>query len=132
MDSKPELEKLRVDKWLWFARFYKTRSLAADAVETGKVQIDGARVKPARLLAVGDMLTLRFGPYQHELEVLALSNKRGPATEAQKLYRETEQSSLRRAALALEMKAQPEPVQHEGRPTKRDRRDIERLKKGAW
>jgi ribosome-associated heat shock protein Hsp15 len=132
MNDKSAQERLRIDKWLWAARFYKTRSLAADAVETGKVQIDGARVKPAKLLAVGDMLSLRLGPYQHVLEVRALSNKRGPATEAQKLYRETAESSSRRAALAMELKARPEPMQHEGRPTKRDRREMERVKKGVW
>jgi ribosome-associated heat shock protein Hsp15 len=125
-------EKLRIDKWLWAARFFKTRSLAADAVECGKVLVNGARVKPAKLLAPGDTLTVRLGPFQHLIAVLALSSKRGPATEAQKLYQETEQSRLQREALALELKSQPEPVAHEGRPTKRDRREIEKFKSGVW
>jgi ribosome-associated heat shock protein Hsp15 len=127
-----EQEKLRIDKWLWAARFFKTRSLAADAVECGRVQLNEARVKPAKLLVAGDTLAIRLGPYQHVVEVLALSNKRGPATEAQKLYQETEESRLRREALALELKAQPKPTAHEGRPTKRDRREIEKFKSGVW
>ena len=96
------------------------------------MQVDGVRVKPAKLLAAGDILSIRLGPYQHVIEILALSSKRGPATEAQKLYRETEESRLRREALALELKAQPKPATHEGRPTKRDRREIEKFKSGAW
>ena len=132
MDNKTDQEKLRIDKWLWAARFYKTRSLAADAVECGKVLVNRVRVKPAKLLAAGDTLTIRLGPYQHVIIVLALSNKRGPATEAQKMYQETEDSRLRREVLALELKAQPEPTAHEGRPTKRDRREIEKFKSGVW
>ena len=132
MANQNEQQKLRIDKWLWAARFFKTRSLAADAVECGKALVNGARVKPAKLLAAGDTLTLRLGPYQYVIEVLALSDKRGPATEAQKLYQETEESRLRREVLALELKAQPEPTAHEGRPTKRDRREIEKFKSGVW
>lgn len=127
MDTRDQ-SKLRIDKWLWAARFFKTRSLAADAVECGKVQVNNTRVKPAKLVAAGDMLAIRIGPYQHVLEVLALSGKRGSAPDAQKLYRETEESSLRRAALAAELKAQPQPVLHKGRPTKRDRRVIEKFR----
>jgi len=132
MNIQTEQEKLRIDKWLWAARFFKTRSIAADAVECGKVLVNGARVKPAKLLAPGDILSIRLGPYQHVIEVLALSNKRGPASEAQKLYQETEESRLRRETLALELKAQPVPTAHEGRPTKRDRREIEKFKSGVW
>ena len=132
MDNPSDQEKIRVDKWLWAARFFKTRSLAADAVECGKVLVNATRVKPAKLLAAGDTLTIRLGPYQHVIKVLALSNKRGPAPEAQKLYQETEESRLRREALALELKAQPEPTAHEGRPTKRDRREIEKFRRGVW
>ena len=132
MSAEDNTEKFRIDKWLWAARFFKTRSLAAAAVECGKVLVNGVRVKPAKLLAAGDMLTIRLGPYQHMIEVLAMSGRRGPATEAQKLYKETEQSRLRREALAVELKAQPEPSAHEGRPTKRDRREMERLKSGVW
>jgi heat shock protein Hsp15 len=93
-------EKLRIDKWLWAARFFKTRSLAADAVESGKVMMDGARIKPAKTVGVGDRLVIRMGSYQHEVVVLELSGKRGPAPVAQKLYRETDESRQRRAIQA--------------------------------
>lgn len=124
--------KLRIDKWLWAARFFKTRSIAADAVESGKVLVNEARVKPAKAIAPGDLLAIRLGPYTFEVEVLALSDKRGPAPQAQKLYRETEAGRLKREALAAEIKAQPLPSDLKGRPTKRDRREIERFKIGAW
>jgi len=132
MDNLIDQQKLRIDKWLWAARYFKTRALAAEAVECGKVQINAARVKPAKLLTAGDMVTIRLGPYQHVVEVLGLSNKRGPATEAQKLYQETEESRQKRETLALELKAQPELTHPEGRPTKRDRREIEKFKSGVW
>src|SRR3990172_445592 len=128
MDDKNDRTKLRIDKWLWAARFFKTRSLAADAVECGKVQVNDVRVKPAKAITVGDTLTIRLGPYQHVVEVLALSDRRGPAPEAQKLYRETEESRLQREALATELRAQPKPAFPGRRPTKRDRRAIEKLR----
>lgn len=119
-------DKLRIDKWLWAARFYKTRSLSADAVEGGKVTMLGARIKPAKAVGVGDMLEIRVGKFSYEVEVLGLSNKRGGAPEAQKLYRETDASRARREELAAQLRAQPQPA-FKGRPTKRDRRDIERF-----
>lgn len=125
-------EKFRLDKWLWAARFFKTRAIASDAVETGKVQVNDVRAKPAKALAVGDMVFIRLGPYTHVVEVLELSGKRGPAPVAQKLYRETEESRTKRAALAQELKAQPAPSVLKGRPTKKDRREIEQFKSGAW
>jgi|SRR5512135_2973970 ribosome-associated heat shock protein Hsp15 len=118
-------DKLRVDKWLWAARFFKTRSLAADAVESGKVMMNEVRIKPAKAIAVGDHLDIRLGQYHFLVEVLGLSNKRGGAPEAQKLYRESEESRAKRAELAAQLKAH-QPA-FKGRPTKRDRRDIERL-----
>jgi ribosome-associated heat shock protein Hsp15 len=121
-------DKIRIDKWLWAARFYKTRSLAVDAVECGRVLVDGIRIKPAKTLAVGDRLTVRMPPYQQVIDVLALSDKRGPAPQAQKLYQETEESRSRREALAIELKAQPETSAHTGRPTKKDRREIEKFR----
>jgi ribosome-associated heat shock protein Hsp15 len=123
-------EKFRIDKWLCAARFFKTRSLATDAVECGKVHINEVRVKPAKVVMVGDMLTINIGQKQLLVEVLALSNRRGPASEAQKLYRETDESRQRREAIAAQLKAQPQPFQFRGRPTKRDRREIERFKRG--
>ncbi|BCK88471.1 heat shock protein 15 [Sideroxyarcus emersonii] len=119
-------DKLRIDKWLWAARFYKTRSLSADAVEGGKVTMQGARIKPAKAVGIGDVLEIRVGKFHYEVEVLGLSNKRGGAPEAQKLYRETEASRARREELAAQLRAQPQPA-FKGRPTKRDRRDIERF-----
>ncbi len=131
-----ESGKLRIDKWLWAARFFKTRSLAADAVESGKVLVNAVRIKPAKAIAPGDMLEIRAGQYRYEVEVLGLSNKRGPAPEAQKLYRETEASRTQREALAAQLKAQPQPI-FKGRPTKRDRRRIHRFQSdngtaGGW
>jgi ribosome-associated heat shock protein Hsp15 len=130
--TPPDNNKLRVDKWLWAARFFKTRAIAVDAIECGKVLVNEARVKPAKTIDVGDTLTIRLGPYLFEIEVLGLSDKRGPAPQAQKLYRETEEGRKKREALAEEIKAQPKPSDLKGRPTKRDRRDIERFKIGAW
>ena len=130
-DNQTGQDKARIDKWLWAARFFKTRSLAVAALETGKVLVNGVRVKPAKALNPGDTLSIRLGPYQHVIEVLALSGKRGPASEAQKLYRETEESIAKRAALAQELKAQQQYSVLKGRPTKKDRRDIEKIKTGA-
>lgn len=119
-------DKLRIDKWLWAARFFKTRSLAAEAVESGKVTMNEARIKPAKAIGVGDRLVIRIGQYHFDIAVLGLSNKRGGAPEAQKLYRETDDSRARRAEIAANLKALPQPA-FKGRPTKRDRRDIERF-----
>lgn len=130
MKTDENIEKFRIDKWLCAARFFKTRSLAADAVECGKVLINEMRVKPAKAVAVGDMLNLHIGQKQYVVEVLALSNSRGPATEAQKLYRETDASRQKREAIVALLKEQPQPFRFRGRPTKRDRREIERFKKG--
>jgi ribosome-associated heat shock protein Hsp15 len=124
-----EHDKLRIDKWLWAARFFKTRSLAVEAVEAGRVTLDETRLKPAKAIGVGDHLDIRLGQYHFEVEVLALSNRRGPAPEAQKLYRESEASRARRAEIAANLKALPQPA-FKGRPTKRDRRDIERFESG--
>jgi ribosome-associated heat shock protein Hsp15 len=125
-------EKLRIDKWLWAARFFKTRSLAIAAIESGKVEINEARVKPAKTIDVGDSVAIRLGPYTFIVEVLGLSDKRGPATQAQKLYKETEESIKRREELAFLRKAQAQNETREGRPTKKERRDIDRFKSGAW
>jgi ribosome-associated heat shock protein Hsp15 len=123
-------DKLRIDKWLWAARFFKTRSLAVEAVESGKVTLNDARIKPAKAIGAGDRLVIRLGQYQFEVEVLGLSNRRGPAAEAQKLYRESEASKARRAEIAANLKALPKPS-FKGRPTKRDRREIERFESGT-
>ncbi len=121
-----ETSRLRIDKWLWAARFYKTRALAVDAVEGGKVQVNGARVKPARPLKAGDALVVRNGAYTWEVEVVGLSDRRGPAPEAAKLYRESDASRRAREDTAAQIKAerQSAPVYAKGRPTKRARRQI--------
>jgi len=117
--------RVRIDKWLWASRFYKTRSLAADAVDGGKVQVNGERVKPAKLLKPGDVLSLRNGPYAWNITVLMLSERRGSASEAAKLYSESEESRKAReekvAMMKSERQSNPFPG---GRPTKRARRQI--------
>lgn len=126
-------DRLRLDKWLWAARFFKTRALAAEAVESGKVLCHGQRVKPARALAVGDLLSIRLGPYTFDVVVRALSARRGPAPKARQLYAETEESQQRRAALAETLRTQGAQTVQKGRPTKRDRRAMERFKRrAAW
>ena len=127
MQSDETIEKFRIDKWLFAARFFKTRSLAAEAIERGRVTVNDQRVKPAKVLAVGDKLTIRINNYQYDIEVLGLSNKRGSAPVAQQLYRETDESREQRELLAARLKAQPQPFYTKGRPTKRDRREIERF-----
>jgi len=127
MQSNDIIEKYRIDKWLFAARFFKTRAMAAEAIDRGRVTVNDQKVKPAKILAVGDMLTIRINNYQYDIEVLALSSKRGSATVAQQLYRETEQSKQQRELLAARLKAQPQPFNTKGRPTKRDRRVIERF-----
>jgi ribosome-associated heat shock protein Hsp15 len=128
MMPQRDVEKFRIDKWLYAARFFKTRSLAAEAIESGKVHINGARVKPAKTVAIGDMLIIRIAHYQYEIKVLALSNKRGSASEAQQLYQETDASRKAREVLAEQIKIQPQQFYTKGRPTKRDRREIDRFK----
>jgi ribosome-associated heat shock protein Hsp15 len=121
--------RVRLDKWLWAARFFKTRALAAEAVEGGKVQVNGDRPKRARPLQVGDEIRVRLGPYQHTLTVRALSARRGPASEAAGLYEETAASRMAREALAIQLKSLHAVFgPDKGRPSKKDRREIERLK----
>ncbi|MDR4518851.1 MAG: RNA-binding S4 domain-containing protein [Nitrosomonas sp.] len=129
MQDAKTTEKFRIDKWLFAARFFKTRSLAAEAIERGRVILNGDRVKPAKTLTIGDAMKIRIGNYQYEIKVLALSNKRGSASIAQQLYRETEESCKQREIISERLKTQPKPFYSKGRPTKRDRRQIMRLKK---
>jgi ribosome-associated heat shock protein Hsp15 len=123
--------KVRLDKWLWAARFFKTRSLAAEAVEKGKVEVNGERAKRAKLLQAGDSLMIRLGPYQHLLKVRAVSERRGPASFAATLYEESADGRKAREAMQVQVKAaQSVPGYDRGRPTKKDRREIERLRRG--
>ena len=128
--SSDEISRVRLDKWLWAARFFKTRALAAAAIETGKVEVNGERVKRAKQLQVGDELHIRLGPYHHVITVRALSEHRGPATVAAGLYSETEEGRKAREAMHIQVKAaQSVPGYDRGRPSKKDRRDIERLRR---
>ena len=122
-------DRVRLDKWLWAARFYKTRSLATDAVGGGKVEVNGERAKPAKAVKPGDEIRLRLGPYEHVLVVRQLAERRGPASAAQALYEETQASRDERARLAAQLKMAPPTFVYEekGRPTKKDRRDLSRL-----
>ena len=117
---------MRVDKWLWAARFFKTRSLASEAAESGKVSVNGDRAKPAKMLKPGDALHLRKPPYEYSLVVKALSDRRGPAKEAQLLYEETPESIAARAVVSAELRDMPPPL-FKGRPTKKDRRVMEKF-----
>jgi ribosome-associated heat shock protein Hsp15 len=119
--------RVRLDKWLWAARFFKTRTLAAEAIAGGKVQVNGERAKRARPLQVGDEVRVRHGPYEYLVVVRALSARRGPAAEASELYEERPESRAARETLALQLKSAPPAfVYEQGRPTKRDRREMER------
>jgi ribosome-associated heat shock protein Hsp15 len=121
--------RVRLDKWLWAARFFKTRSLAAEAIAGGKVQVNGDRAKRARPVQPGDELRIRQGPYEHHVVVRALSARRGPASAAAELYEETPTSRAAREAMALQLKSLHTAfVPDKGRPTKKDRRELGRLK----
>lgn len=128
------MERLRLDKWLWAARFYKTRSLACEEIDKGRVQVNGVVAKPARELKAGDSVQLRNGPISRTVTVLAVSDKRGPAPVAALLYQETEDSIRQRLQAAEQRRLAPEPALSlsQGRPTKRDRRDTEQLRQHDW
>ncbi len=127
-DTSPQQQSVRIDKWLWAARFFKTRSIATDAVEGGKIKLHGERPKPAKGIKAGDQLEVRSGPFTFAITVLALSDRRGPALEAAKLYLESETSKAARRLLSEQLRANaasaPLP---RGRPTKKARRDIARF-----
>ncbi len=128
------MDSLRIDKWLWAARFYKTRSLACDEVTKHRVQINGQDVKPAREVQVGDTLTVRQSNITKTVQVKGISAARGPAPVAQQLYEETPESIALRAKLAEQNRMAAEPahsIEH-GRPTKRDRRQIEHAWDERW
>ncbi len=119
------LTHLRIDKWLWAARFFKTRSLATAAIHAGHIKLNGHTVKPARDLRPGDMLTLAIGDVPWTIKVRALNDQRRPASEAQQLYAETPESSARRVAVKEAQRLAPTPGSDlRGRPTKKARRQI--------
>jgi ribosome-associated heat shock protein Hsp15 len=123
------MDKVRIDKWLWAARFFKTRSLATDAVNRGKVRVAGDAVKPAKDLKIGDALHLQMGEHAIDCIVMGVSDIRRGAPEAKMLYEETAASQAKREAANVQKKLAPEPAaQLHGRPTKRQRRDLDGAK----
>ena len=129
-----ELQTMRLDKWLWCARFYKTRSLAVEEIGKGRVSLNGQNAKASRELRAGDTVALRQGPVARTVVVRGLMPSRGPASVAQGLYAETADSLAERERLAEQRRLAPEPAATltEGRPTKRDRRDIDRTRGTDW
>lgn len=125
-----ETPKVRLDKWLWAARFFKTRSLAATAIEAGKVEVNGERAKRAKQLQAGDTIAIRIGPFIHHVGVLKLSERRGPAAQAAALYAETPEGLKAREALRAQMKASTPAFGYDaGKPTKKDRRALQKLRR---
>ena len=121
--------RVRLDKWLWAARFFKTRSLAAEAIDGGKVDLNGDRAKRSKLVAVGDEVRVRISPYEHVLRVTGIGERRGSAAVAATLYQETPESKSRRETLATQMRDASWDFRYDrGRPDKKERRDIKRFR----
>ena len=122
------MDRLRIDKWLWASRFYKTRSLAADEIDKGRVSVNGAGVKPSKELRVGDTVEVHMGPVSRRVIVTSLTDKRGSAALAALMFSETQASVVKRLAAAEQRRLAPEPALSlaQGRPTKRDRRTLEK------
>lgn len=126
--GKSDVDRVRLDKWLWAARFFKTRSLAAEAVSGGRVHVNRNRVKPAHVVRVGEVLNIGRGPYEYEVVVRGLAPQRGPASQAALLYEETAESVQKRQTLAVQRQLQSLATPHPSRrPNKRDRRRIIRF-----
>jgi ribosome-associated heat shock protein Hsp15 len=124
-------DKVRLDRWLWAARFFKTRALAAAAVAGGRVQVNGSRAKPAKPVQAGDELRVRLGPYDWLVTVRAVTPRRGTGRDAQLLYDESPEGRAARERLAQAHRIAPAPTyQGKGRPTKKDRRELQRLEDG--
>jgi len=122
--------RVRLDKWLWAARFYKTRGLSADAIDAGKIEVNGERAKRARLVQAGDKIRIRIGPYEHVVTVKDVSERRESAPIAQALYEEDTEGRKAREMMAAHVRAMNANTGYEtGRPTKKDRREIERLRR---
>ncbi len=129
-DEGEQAGKVRLDKWLWAARFYKTRALSAEAIGAGKVEVNGERAKRSRLVQTRDTMRIRMGPYEHIIEVTGVSGVRGSATIAATLYKETDESKKAREAMSLHVRAMNANTGYEsGRPSKKDRRDIEKVRR---
>lgn len=121
----------RIDKWLWAARFFKSRSLAQDAVTGGKIRLNGERPKPAKEVKAGDRVEVNIGQFTHRVEVLGVSERRGPPAVAATLYRESDESREERARVAARLRAMASVNPFKGRPTKRDRRQFEEFRNDA-
>ena len=122
-------DRVRLDKWLWAARFYKTRGLSAEAIDAGRIEVNGERAKRARHVQAGDRIRIRIGPYEHVVAVLGVSEVRGSAPIAQALYEEEAESKKAREAMAAHVRAMNASTGYDtGRPTKKDRRDIKRVR----
>jgi ribosome-associated heat shock protein Hsp15 len=133
MHDQDSDQEIRIDRWLWAARFFKTRSLAAESVAGGKVEVNGGRPKPSRIVRVGDHLSVRRGVYEWTVIVKGVARNRGPASEAQLLYEETEESVRERKAVSARLRLErPPEFNLPGRPSKRDRRAIQRFTKRGW
>ncbi|MEO5736963.1 MAG: RNA-binding S4 domain-containing protein [Variovorax sp.] len=128
------MDKLRIDKWLWAVRFFKTRSLAADEIGKNRVQVNGDIAKASREVKIGDTVTIRLGAVTRVVRVLGISGQRGPAPVAQKLYEETPESIAAQAAAREQRRMGSEPALsiEQGRPTKRDRRELDGARRGDW
>jgi len=127
-----DMDRVRIDKWLWAARFFKTRSLASEAVAGGKVEVNGERAKPAKLVRAGDEVRCRQGSYEYVLLVTGLAERWGPASAAAALYQERPESRAARERVAeqLRLGASAWSYEEKGRPTKRDRRELDRFRRG--
>ncbi len=124
------VDRVRIDKWLWAARFFKTRSLATDAISKNRIRIDGQRIKPSRMVLVGDVVQIEKTPYEFVVTVLALNDQRRPAVEAQELYEETAESRLARQRLSDRLRSDRTVhagLAGDGRPSKKQRRQIIRF-----
>jgi len=121
-------DAVRLDSWLWAARFFKTRTLAAEAIDGGRVDLNGDRPKRSKPVKVGDQVRVRLGPYHHHVVILGLADRRGPAKEAVLLYQEDEASKRARLELADRLKTQAPLFQDTGKPSKKQRREIDRWK----
>lgn len=130
---KPTPTTMRLDKWLWAARFFKTRSLAQKQIELNRVSVNGAKAKTSKYIAVGDVIDLTLNSLPYKLTVLALNEQRRPATEARLLYQEDEATAQNREAQKLlDQASRITAAYPDGRPTKRDRRQLDKMKRDSW
>ncbi len=128
------MDKIRIDKWLWAARFYKTRSLATDEIGKGRIEVNAQTAKASREVKVGDVVSARQGDITRIIKILGISDQRGPAPVAQALFEETAESIAQRDKTAVQRRLAKEPALsiEQGRPTKRNRRALEKVKQGDW